>query len=132
MFKARYIIQNKNKSVLLLLMLFFMMTSTCSIQKIIAGNTNVNLENSKQPKATIGSSANISFCFIDYDSLKVSLLNVSKIKGKKIIDQNTLYTVFLDLFISYSKTNNIPILKNPYDSIISSTPLFLQNKSLLI
>lgn len=131
MFTTRQILQTKNKAVILLLVLFFMATGTCAIQKIIVDSLHISLENSKQPKASVSSAINFSSCPLDQCSIGKSSLSNHLQKNVRLLSTDLPRTSIIGLF-AYKPIANYSFKEIPIGMSSSNTPLFLKHRSIII
>jgi hypothetical protein len=126
-------LSNKNKSAtVILLSLFFVIVSSCSIQKLITGDLYAQIETSKQSKTTFKSTSYQAICSITDKVAKESYLSSGIASVNNYLNPLVLIIgMFGGGIFSFKGDNNI-FHKHRNNSLVPSFPLFLKYRVLLI
>jgi hypothetical protein len=133
MIKVNHSILNKSKSAtIILLSLFFVMVGSCSIQKLITGDSYAQLEISKQSKTVLNSNNHQTVCLLTDEVVKGSLLSVETFSVKNYLNPLLLITAILGENIFLFKGESGIFQKQSNNPLASSFPLFLKYRVLII
>lgn len=104
----------------------------CSIQKVNAATMGDPIEMTKQPKAAVSVvSASLS-CSLENNTLASSPIDVEH-TVKKNIDQSLLLVLLVcSLFTFFKKEEKLHFHAKDYSFSVSSLPVYLKHRSLII
>lgn len=133
MFKKTRLIPDKRETLAFLMLSFlFMAMALCSIQKVTSTTLSYQVEMTKQPKAAVNFINNSLSCSLENDKLTSSFVDAEHSVQKNIAQSLILVLLICSLFSFFKKEQKLLFHAADYSFLISSLPVYLKHRTLII